>query len=570
MLALLLVPLALAGRVERLTELQAAGDHAEVVETVAKWQAGGNLGDEAAVLLALRDRSALVLAEKEDTVAAFAAFRQAYPTSRLVKEALEKEGRIAFAEAQAEGTSAAMRAFLKTYPGHEHKAQAIALEEALAFQEAVEAGTPDAIAAFASAHPESPLSANAWESLAARTPGIHVRLADGLPRLLDPVPVVDGRIVLPKMLVVAPARPTVAVNLPGTGRGETSQWWGLHTVEADGTLGAAPPVGKLYADAVGAAPDFLLELVALPGAHAARVAAPPEPLVVTGACTGKARFAFVLEAEGKRTAFPFAVDCKAAVPEDAATPGFLAAFAAAERGDDEAAMRSWDEAAARPAGKRLAEWMGTLADDPAEGFVRRRPAFGDVLAWDGATTTWWHPAEGGPVALAAREGLWIADGGRLWTWEARPEPWAAPAGGGCKPASGERTAGTVRDVLGDARVDVPFSTPRGGSLRPGGYAAGALAVVEESTSDACARPLTPAPAPVPLPDARAAVAPAWAAAVVADKPGHSVVSDTPWRLYTAFRAPAVVTTVPEPAAEASPAAEPGPAAVGTATEPQAP
>lgn len=536
MSVLLLIPFAFAGRVERVTELQAAGAHAEVVETVAKWEAGGALGDEAAAVLALRDRSAFILAEQANTVEGWAAFRRSYPSSRLVPQAMEKEASLAFADAQAEGSSAAMRAFLAAYPNVKLRPQAEALEAGFAFQEAVEAGTPDAIATFMSAHPDSPYAANAWESLAARTPGIHVRLADGLPRLIDAVPVVDGRIAWPKMAVVAPARPTVAVNLPGTGRGETSEWWGLYAVDADGNLGATPPVAKLYADAVGVAPTFLLDLVALPGAHAARVAAPIEPLVVPGACTGKARFAYVLTAEGKRTAFPFTVDCKAAMPEDAATPVLLSAFAVAEGGDPGAAAKLWASAAELPAGRRIVEWMGTLASDPGAAFVAQRPATADVLVWDGAATTWWHPSDGGPVALAKRDGLWIADGARLWTWEPRVEAWSAPAGGGCKAAEGERTAGALVDVLGGETVAVPITTGRGGAVTPKQYGARALAVVEEGTGDGCAKPPAPVPSTVRLPGDRAApVPPAWAGTLVAGAVGHSVVTEAPWRLYARFR-----------------------------------
>lgn len=556
MLALLLIPLALAGRADKLVELQAAGAHAEVIETVAKWEKGGALGEEAAAILALRDRSALALAEQVNTIEAYAAFRQAYPRSTLVPEALAKEGDLAFAAAQADGSSEGMRAFLATYPGSEHKARAEAMEDAFAFQEAVEAGTPDAIAAFMSAHPNSPYSANAWESLAARTPGIHVRLADGLPRKLDPVPVVDGRIAFPKYAVVVPARPIVATNLPGTARGGTSEWWGLYAVDADGTVGAVPPVGRMFEAAVGAAPPLLLELTPLPGVHAARVAAPPEPLVIPGSCTGKARFAYVLTSEGTRTAFPFSVDCRAAVPEDAATPGFLTAFAVAEGGDALAAEGLWHKAAELPAGGALVAWMGTLAEDPLLTFIKRRPSASDVLVWDGTVTTWWHDTPDGPQALATREGLWLVDGSRLWTWVKREEPWEAAAGDGCKAARGTRATGTLVDVLGGTRVDIAFTGPRGGAVTPRQAAGGAVTLLEESTSDGCPKPIPPTPSTTRLPgDRMTALAPPWAAPLTEGKPGHSVVSEGPWRVFTGFqKADPMALLAPAPEAPAQGAA----------------
>ena len=564
MLALLLIPLALAGRADKLVELQAAGAHAEVIDTVARWEKGGSLGDEAAAILALRDRSALALAEQSNTVEAYAAFRQAYPRSTLVPEALAKEGGLAFAAAQADGSSAGMRTFLATYPGSEHRARAESLEDAFAFQEAVEAGTPDAIAAFMSAHPNSPYSANAWESLAARSPGIHVRLADGLPRKLEPVPVVDGKIAFPKYAVVVPARPIVATNLPGTGRGGTSEWWGLYAVDADGTVGAVPPVGRMFEDMVGAAPPLLLELTPLPGAHAARVAAPPEPLVLPGACTGKARFAYVLTSEGARTAFPFTVDCRAAVPDDAASPAFLTAFAVAEGGDALAAEGLWYKAAELPAGGALVAWMATLADDPVATFIQRRPSASDVLVWDGAVTTWWHETPEGPQALATRDGLWMVDGPRLWAWVKREEPWEAPAGGGCKAAAGTRTAGTLLDVLGGTRVDIPFVGPRGGAVTPRQAAGGAVTLLEESTGDGCPKPLPPTPSTARLPgDRMTALAPAWAAPLTDGKPGHSVVTEGPWRVFTAFQKV-------DPATLAAPAPAGPPEAAPTPDVPAAP
>jgi hypothetical protein len=533
-----LVPLAFAGRVDRLTDLQHGGADTEVVETIDKWEKAGGLGDEAAALLALRDRSALTLALAAHTAAALTAYRQAYPRSTLLDEALHAEWDRAFAEAQAEGTPASMRAYVAAYPNSSFRAQAVAVEAGLAYQEATEAGSADAIAAFLHAHPETPYAATAWESVAARTPGIYLRLADGLPHVLAPVPIADGHFAFPTDPVRAPPRPTVAVNLPGTGRGATSEWWGLFAVGADGRIDAVPPVARLLGASIGAVPPGMLDLFALPGTHAARVAAPEQPLVVPGACDGLARFAFVLTSEGARTAYPFVVDCAAPPPEDVAVPDLLTAFGIAESGDAAQAVLLWDQAMALAGGPRLLAWLQTLAEDPRDAYVLRRPAVADVLVWDGVATTWWHEGAAGARGLSRRDGLWVVDGPHLWRWDPRSEPWTAPAGGGCAAGSGERQAATLVDTVGGERVDVPFAdAPRGGSLTPRQYAAGAVTVVELSSNDGCGKPGVPLPRTVRLPgDRRVALAPDWAAATVAGAAGYSVVTEAPWQVWQAFTA----------------------------------
>lgn len=536
MFALLLVPLAFAGRVERLTEQANKGEKAEVVEAIDKLEKSNGLGTEAAALLQLRDRTALDLALAAGTVQALTTYRQTYPKSALLDEALQKEWSMAFGQAQADATSAGMRAFVETYPNSPFREQALSLEAGFAYQEAVEAGTPEAVAAFLKAHPNSPYAANAWESIAARTLGIYVRLDTGLPAALPAVPVMAGSLAFPTNPVVAPARPVVAVNLPGTGRGETSQWWRLTAVNELGQIDAVAPVARLWQASVSAAPPFLLDLSALPGTHAARVASPPEPLVLPGACTGQARFAFLLTQEQAVTAFPFAVDCDATTAEDTASSLLFTAFGVAESGDPEAAGRLWDQARSVGAGARLLDWLGTLATDAKKTFVLDRPTLADVLVFDGAATTWWHSTAEGPVALAKKDGLWIADGPRLWAWEPRSEAWSAPAAGSCKAASGQRTAAVLVDHVGGERVDVAFAgAERGGRLSPRQYAGGAITVMEESTNDGCGRPDAPLPRTVRLPGARlAALAPDWAAATLAGAPGYSVVTEAPWPAYTAF------------------------------------
>ena len=76
MVALLLIPLALAGRVERFTEQAAKGERAEVIEAIDKLEKAGSLGDDAAALLALRDRLALDTALATESIAALTTYRQ--------------------------------------------------------------------------------------------------------------------------------------------------------------------------------------------------------------------------------------------------------------------------------------------------------------------------------------------------------------------------------------------------------------------------------------------------------------------------------------------------------------
>lgn len=567
MLALLLVPFALAGRVERVTEMQTAGEHAEVIETVGKWEKAGNLGDEAAALVALRDRSALDLALAAHTVDALRRYRQDWPGSTLLDEALRAEWEAAFAAAQEEGTAAAMVAYVTTYPASTFRAQALALEAGLAFQEATAVGTPAAIAAFTEAHPDSPYAANAWESLAARMPGIHLRLADGLPRALEGVPVVDGYVKFPSRLVMAPARPVVAVNLPGTGRGGTSEWWSLVAIGPDGQVDVPGPVARRLTETVGAPLPGLLELAPLPGVHSARVASPAWPLVVPGTCEGFARFAYVLVADGARTAFTFAVDCAAPV-EPSALSELLAAFTLAEAGDPFGAAERWAVATALPEGPRLLAWMETMAPDPRTTLLTRRPAVNDVLVWDGAGTTWWHRAEGGPVELARRDGLWVADGAHLWRWDPRIETWTTPAAGRCKAATGERVAATLVDMLGSERVDVPFTAAGAATLTPVRTGSGGLDIDEVAAPTACVKAPVSTPRTIPLPGG-AAPLPKWATVPAANAPGSSVVSRSPLAAYAAFTATPAEPAVPA-APSPEPAAPPAPAEPTDAPAPPSP
>lgn len=558
LLALLLplVSLAFAGKVERVSELAAAGSDAEVVETVTRWEEQGALGDDAAALILLRDRAALNLATAAHSSKALATFRARYPNSTLLPDALQAEADLAFDEAQDEGTSAALRAFLAAYPATPWRARALALEDGLAFQEAIGAGTREALDEFRRYHPSSPYLATAWEAVAAHTPGIHLLQADGSPYQLPAVGIAGDRVTLERSPARSSPRLTVAVNLPGTGRGGTSEWWGLSALGSDGSFLQTSPVGEALADALGVAAPSMLDLAPASGAHSARVATTLEPLVSPGTCEGVANFAFVLRTtEGTRTAFPFAVDCAlddAGVKAAAgfAGPALVDAIAMAERGDLAGATAAWKHALTLPDGPRLAEWLEAQANGaaPVDRWITLRAAVGDVLEWTpsptGGTTAWLHTTAGGTVELAKRDGLWIADGARLWTLSTAPEPWTAKASGKCAAASGERTALALVDVLGTDRVDVPFPSERGGSVTVVGFGPAGLVVADDGVSPGCPRPSPAGLRTVPLPGStpvapEAAPAPAAPPATpLAPGPVRSTIGANPRAAYAAFTGPA--------------------------------
>ncbi len=434
----------------------------------------------------------------------------------------------------------------RTYPASPWRARALTLEDGLAFQEAIAAGTPEAMDEFRHYHPNSPYLATAWEAVAAHTPGIHLLLVDGTPYMLPPTAITDDHIPLERSPAAAPVRPVVAVNLPGTGRGATSEWWGLTSVGSDGSFLRTSPLGMALFDALGAIPPGMVDLTESSGAHSARVATTVEPLVAPGSCEGNANFAFVLRtSEGARTAFPFAVSCALSDSDtttlDAfAAPVLLRAIGLAERGDAPGAAQLWQKALTLPDGGRLGEWLAAQAQgvDPEERWITRRASVGDVLVWTpsptGGVTRWWHPTAGGPIELAHRDGLWLSDGRHLWTVQGHTEPWSAPVESGCKAATGERTALTVADVLGADVVPIPFPSTRGGVITLVGYAAGILTVSDDPSRPGCARPGAVQQRTVPIPGVQPSPAPTWAADRVTGAGGYSVVGEDPRDLYAVF------------------------------------
>ena len=519
--------LAYAGRIERIAELsKEEGGHAEVVETVTKWEKAGSLGDEEEALIELRDRSALAIALAVGSTQAIADFRATYPTSKLLAEALEEEEDLAMEQAQDEGTSAAMRSFLQRYPASKLRAQALVLEDGLAFQEAAAIGTFEAIEEFRRYHLRSPYLATAWEAIAAHTPGIHLLLPDGRPYLLPATPVVDDRVKLERSFALGSVRPTAAVNLPGAGRGTSSAWWGLAALSDDGGFLASSPIGLRLGALLGAVPPGLLDLAAASGAHTARVSVATEPLVAPGLCIGEAKFAYLLTTpDGGRTAFPFAIPCEGQTVDDTAATVLIRALEAAEAGQPGPASQLWDRAMGLSGASRLEDFLGTLPGERTElkELVTRRPAAGDVLAWDGAQTTWWHDTGGEAVALGKMDGLWWVDGARLWKAEPVLAPWTASASGGCKAATGERTSWVLRDVFGTEQVAISFEAARGGTLTIQQVDGGGVVVIEEGGNVGCTKPAAAVTRTIPLAGAVASVPGAWAP--VAEAKAVSVVGE---------------------------------------------
>ncbi len=430
--ALLAAPafVACASRVDRMERRYSAGDHQKVVDRVARWEAQGTRRDVGALRL-VRDRSALALADAAGNAAALTTFRETYPESTLLGEALTREYDVALAEAQAEGTSAAFSAYMRNYPASSHTEQVRTLEESVAFEEATIAGTAESIERFVATHPGSELAASAWTVVAARTPGVHLLGPRGGPVTLPSVPVASGRIRFAGPWPASDAFPNVVVNLPGAGRGTTSEWWRLVPLwDAGGAwvIGEVAPAGERIASMLDIpAPRSevgLLSLVLPSGANATRVARTRDPLILPGSCVGQAHFAFILEHPGAGSeAFPFAVDCAGPISlaraAAAPTAALYSAIEVAERGDLAGARTAWDRAAKLDGAAPLFAWLSAHSSDPRGQLLDLRPAAGDVLVWrmEGGrpVTRWMHPGEAGAVELGRRDGMVVAAGKGLWT-----------------------------------------------------------------------------------------------------------------------------------------------------------
>lgn len=420
---------ACATRVGRMEHRYAKGQYQQVVDSVSRWDKQGQRADSDALHL-VRDRSALATAEAVGTSAALTTFRETYPESTLIPDALKREYDVALTEAQGEATGAAFASYLARYPQSTHLEQVRALEEGAAFEEATVAGTAEAIEGFVATHPNSELAASAWIVVASRSTGVHLLSPKGGPVTLPAVPVEGGRFRFTGSWPTSDAFPNVVVTLPGAGKGITSQWWRLAPLwDAGGAwvIGEVAPSGERLATMLDLPPPRaavgLLDLVLAPGQNE-RVARTRNPLVLPGSCVGQAHFAFVLEHPGAGSeAFPFAVDCNISISASRAatapTAALYAAIDAADHGDLTTARSEWERATHLSGAEPLFSWLSAQTRDAKRDLLERRPATGDVLVWGRESgrpvTRWLHPADGGFVELARKEGVVVAAGSGLWT-----------------------------------------------------------------------------------------------------------------------------------------------------------
>lgn len=406
-LAVLLLLVACASRTDRVERALAEGRRAEVVAEIDTLEKEGKLGKHAAELKKLRDDTAFALAMEQDSSAALLAYRWRYPESGRAAEALARAQEIGFQEAMTAGTAEALRAYRARWPDGPYAKRAGDIEEGMAFQEAGKDPTGEAMRRFVAEHPNSPYRDAAWETSAAHAEGVVLRGVDGEPIRIPAVPVMDGRVKAPMLWPVGPSRPRFAVNVKGAANGATSTWWRLEGLDAEGRIGAPSPVAAKVADLTGvAAPPRALELVPVTGVHLARIAQTAQPLVVPGACTGRARFALVLERPGEAAmAWPFAVDCPTRADEPAAAATLLVtALASVEAGVPDIA--AWD---AFRAAEDAGPWLEALGADTWSRLLASRPAAGDVVAWTvDPPASWWIHAGSPPRVLATRAAAWPA------------------------------------------------------------------------------------------------------------------------------------------------------------------
>lgn len=419
-----------AKKVDSLQKLMESGRCGDVLTKVDDWEGKNQLGSEDADLRRIRAEAGYCIAKAKDTVPGWEEFLGRFKDWPQATAARIRLWDLAFAAAQSEGTSASMKAFIARYPESPYLDQARRQEEAWAFDDAAKAGSTQAIEAFLAAHPDSSMRAQAWESIVQNNAGIYLISPSGEPRKLEPVPVEGDTFVMPAGVPSSDVFPVVGVNLPGAGRGETSEWWALQAVQYDGDgvprLVNIAPIGAELAQRIGAAPPGpeagLLTLFPAAGAHTARVATTRSPLGLPGHCDGFARYAFVLRTPGIATqAFPFSVSC----PDEEATTSpigqLFALLDAAESGDRTLARQKWGAMLARSESEPLRAWLATaVGGDPWKALVDDRPAAGDWVVWttqpDGSLLSHWLRAEDESTrVLAVRPGWAVLANGALRT-----------------------------------------------------------------------------------------------------------------------------------------------------------
>lgn len=472
-----------AGKADTVGRMVTEGQCADAVARVDEWEAKKALGSEEADLVRLRGEAAYCVAKAADSVAGWEAYLARYASRPDAGAARVRLWELAFTAAQAEGTPAALRAFVARYPDAPQVVPARKQEEAWAFDEAARSGDPAAIEAFLASHPESPLRAQAWETLVQKNAGVYLLSPDRAPRRLEPVPVEGDRVTLPPGLPGTLPWPQIGVNVPGAGRGETSEWWSLKAVEYDAEGGAhltdVAPLGAELAARMGvAAPGReaeLMRLVAAPGSHVARVATTKAPLALAGHCPGSGRYALVLQTPGQGAqAFPFGVAC----PELDERPTGLSLLAevldAAERGDRVYARQKWGELAALPEASPLRTWLaGAFQGDPWVALVDARPAVGDWVVWttqpDGTQLSGWlRTDDQGARVLAVRPGWTVIANGALRSTIGEP---ACARLAGSLGASLFCAAGEAPRVVSPEGSPLPLSEPPAEALAAVGLAA---------------------------------------------------------------------------------------------------
>lgn len=480
-IALLYCAPAWAKKVDVVQKLAEAGKCADVISKVDEWEDKDQLGAEDADLRRIRAEAGYCVAKDKDSVAGWEAYLARFKDWPQASSARTRLWDLAFAAAQSEGTTAAMKAFIARYPDSPYLDQARKQEEAWAFDDAARAGSPQAIEAFLAEHPDSQMRAQAWESIVQNNSGIYLISPSGEPRRLESVPVTGDTLVLPAGVPAAEVHPTVGVNLPGAGRGETSEWWTLQVVKYDDDgaprLVDVAPLGEELAKRIGVAPPGpeagLLRMVAAAGNHTARVATTASPLGLPGHCDPFTRFALVLRTPGMSTqAFPFSVNC----PSEEATPSpvgmLFAMLDAAEAGDRTLAKQRWGGLLARAEAEPLRGWLASAAGgDPWAGLVDARPAVGDWIVWttqpDGTLLSHWVRADDDSSrVLAVRPGWSVIASGALRTTIGDP---ACERLFGSIGATLFCAAGTTPHIVSLEGTPLPVEPPPADALAAAGF-----------------------------------------------------------------------------------------------------
>lgn len=435
---------ALALKGELMSRWLAEGKCAEVVRRIDEWEEKSAFGSEDYELRRLRSQAAFCQAKQGDDLASWSAYVARFGDWPEAADARIRLYDLAFSAAQLEGTAASMEAYVAAYPGSPHLVQARAQAEAWAFEDAAKSGDPKAIERFLAEHPNSAMREQAWEAMVQTTEGIYLVTPDGEPQRITGVPIAEGGyVVLPSGLPVVEAFPVIGVNQPGAGRGETSVWWNLQSVEfdADGVarLSGVSPVERVLSDRLGVGPApvsaGLLDLIVASGTHLARVATTRNPLAVAKYCYGFRRFALTLRSPGTpAVAFPFAVDCPRT--EGVATPLglLLGAMDAAEAGQRTVARQRYEALLARPDAAGLLTWLNeALPGDLAAPLIEDRPGIGDWIVWtrgaDGNEVSRWIRVDGDVVRVMRERPGWAVAGSKGLVTAAADGECESPLGG---------------------------------------------------------------------------------------------------------------------------------------------